>query len=397
MEDSCGPGLRGRHSVSLLFCIGIILALSGCTGIGQSSSPGPGLRTSGQGEGLTSHVRLDTGRVPYSVTAADFDCDGYTDLAVIGHGAGDIRIYRGRKDRRFGPGPIYPEAEVGYHPGMARPVDWNRDGRPDLIVAGEGRKEVQYWENRPGGLVKSAVFKVPFGPVGIAVSDLDSDGRRDIVLGPYSGDRIYVLWGLNEPFRFEIRQLEAAPTPMYVHVADWDGDGRQDILWAEWDVGSICVAMNRGDRTFEKRYLRLKPEERNDAPRTVVTADLDGDGNLDAIAPLETGKGALLLYGDGKGGVALTDKIPAPVWGYSGIAAVSAGGNHPAMVGLGEEGRNFIAVRSGESKWDLKELDAGSLPRDLQFVDIDQDGYLDLLFVNSAGSTMEIHYGPLYD
>jgi hypothetical protein len=107
--------------------------------------------------------------------------------------------------------------------------------------------------------------------------------------------------------------------------------------------------------------------------------------------------GALLLYGDGKGGVASTDKIPAPVWGYSGIAAVSAGGNHPAMVGLGEEGRNFIAVRSGEGKWNLKELTAGSLPLDLQFVDIDQDGYLDLLFVNSAGSTMEIHYGPLYD
>jgi hypothetical protein len=79
---------------------------------------------------------------------------------------------------------------VGYHPGMAGSVDWNCDGRPDLILACEGRKEVQYWENRPGGLVKSAVFKVPFGPVGIAVSDLDGDGRLDIVLGPYSGNRV---------------------------------------------------------------------------------------------------------------------------------------------------------------------------------------------------------------
>jgi hypothetical protein len=67
------------------------------------------------------------------------------------------------------------------------------------------------------------------------------------------------------------------------------------------------------------------------------------------------------------------------------------------MVGLGEEGRNYVAARSGEGKWNLKELTAGSLPRDLQFVDIDQDGYLDLLFVNVAGSTMGIHYGPLYD
>lgn len=380
-----------------IFCLGIILTLSGCARIETSSSPGSDLRTCKQGKGLTSHVRLDTGRVPYSVTAADFDCDGYTDLAVIGHGAGDLRIYRGREDRVFEPGPMYPETEVGYHPGMARSVDWNCDGRPDLIVAGEGTKEVQYWENKPGGLEKKAEFKVPFGPVSIAVSDLDNDGRLDVVLGPYSGDKVYVLWGLEEPFRFKIQQLQAAPTPMYVHMADWDGDGRQDILWAEWDIGSICVAMNRGDRIFEKRYLRLKPKKRNDAPRTVVTADLDGDGNLDAIAPLETGKAALLLYGDGKGGVAGTDMIPAPVWGYSGIAAVSAGENHPAMVGLGEEGRNYVAALSGEGKWNLKQLTAGSLPRNLQFVDIDRDGYLDLLFVNSAGSTMGIHYGPLYD
>ena len=397
MEDSGRAEAQGWHLVGLLIGVVIILTFSGCARMGTSSSPGSDLRTSGQGEGLTSHVRLDTGRIPYSVTAVDFDCDGYTDLAAIGHGASDLRIYRGRKDRGFEPGPIYLETDVGYHPGMARSIDWNCDGRPDLIVAGEGRNEVQYWENRPGGLVKSAVFKVPFGPVGIAVSDMDNDGRQDVVLGPHSGGRICVLWGLEEPFRFEIQQLETAPTPMYVHVADWDGDGRQDILWAEWDAGSICVAMNRGNRSFEKRYLRLKPKKRNDAPRTVVTADLDGDGNLDAIAPLETGKAALLLYGDGKGGVASTDKIPAPVWGYSGIAAVSAGGKHPAMVGLGEEGRNYVAVRSGEGKWDLKELTAGSLPRDLQFVDIDQDGYLDLLFANSAGSTMEIHYGPLYD
>ncbi len=397
MENLDRVEVQKCHLKICIFCIGIILTLSGCAWIGMSSSPGSDLGASRQGDGLTSHVRLDTGRVPYSVTAVDFDCDGYTDLAAIGHGASDLRIYWGRKDRRFEPGPIYPETDVGYHPGMARSVDWNCDGRPDLILACEGRKEVQYWENRPGVMVKSAVFKVPFGPVGIAVWDMDSDGHLDIVLGPYSGDRVYVLWGLEEPFRFEIQKLETALTPMYVHVADWDGDGRQDILWAEWGVGSICVAMNRGDRTFERRYLRLKPKKRNDAPRTVVTADLDGDGNLDAIAPLETGMGALLLYGDGKGGVASTDKIPAPVWGYSGIAAVSAGGNHPAMVGLGEEGRNFIAVRSGEGKWNLKELTAGSLPLDLQFVDIDQDGYLDLLFVNSAGSTMEIHYGPLYD
>ncbi len=379
--------------ISAILCLSIII--SGCEKASMSDTT---QQPSGMtGNSLPDYIQLKVGRVPYSALSADFNADGQTDIAVTGHGASDLRIFWGRQGRRFEPGPIFPEEIVGFHPGKATVVDWNRNERPDIVLACEGERKIQYWENKPGGLEKKAEFKVPFGPVGIAVSDLDNDGRLDVVLGPYSGDKVYVLWGLEEPFRFKIQQLEAAPTPIYIHLADWDGDGRQDILWAEWDVGSICVALNRGKRTFEKRYLRLKPKKRNDAPRTVVTADLDGDGNLDAIAPLETGMGALLMYGDGKGGVAGTDKIPAPVWGYSGIAAVSAGENHPAMVGLGEEGRNYVAVRSGEGKWNLKELTAGSLPRDLRFVDIDQDGYLDLLFANSAGSTIGIHYGPLYD
>jgi hypothetical protein len=60
MEESGRPGTQGWHLVGLLFGIGIILILSGCAGIGTPSSPGSDSRTSEQGDGLTSHVRLDT-------------------------------------------------------------------------------------------------------------------------------------------------------------------------------------------------------------------------------------------------------------------------------------------------------------------------------------------------
>jgi hypothetical protein len=64
------------------------------------------------------------------------------------------------------------------------------------------------------------------------------------------------------------------------------------------------------------------------------------------------------------------------------------------MMALAEEERIYVYIRKPEGSWDIKKLSAGSVPLDLSFVDMDQDGYLDLIFINQAESSAGIYYGP---
>ncbi|MGQ9813034.1 MAG: FG-GAP repeat domain-containing protein [Dissulfurimicrobium sp.] len=349
-----------------------------------------------------SYVELETGKVPYGVTVADFNGDGIKDLAVISHAPGELRIYWGRPERRFDAGPVYGQAEVGYHPGIPVAYDWDGDGRPDLIVACEGIHEVQYWKNMGQSFKKEASFSVPCNPVGIAVADLDGNGRPDIVLAPYSGGDMFILWnnGDKGKFKFDVQRIDAGGrNPAYVSLGDWNGDDRPDIFWAINENDTMWVAINKGGHQFERRLLykaKLNGPARW-SPRSLKMIRLNEKGDVAAIAPLETGKGALVIYGDGKGDITHTTIISAPVWGYSGIGVMDAVKGQPALVGLGEEGKVFVFTPKDDGSWQgSKALPAGSLPLDLHFADLDGDGESDLIFVNSAGSSLGIDYGPFF-
>ncbi len=336
---------------------------------------------------------LETGRAPDSIEPADFNGDGFYDLAIVDHGTNDLRFYWGRPGRTFEPGPVLGEDKVGYHPRMARAVDWDRDGRPDLILAGEGQNNVQYWHNGKDGWTLEGIFPVG-SPAGLVVEDLDQDGQWDIIVGPYYGGDITILWGQKD-FSFAVQKIKAAPTPTYIHVTDWNEDNLKDILWAEWDTGPVKVALNKGNRNFSIKELRPKPKKL-DAPRSITTSDIDGDGHIDAIVPLEVGLAALILYGDGRGGVKNTETIDAPDWGFRHAAAIPATDKSGPLLALAEEGRICLySKKPGIHSWQLiKELKAGSVPLDLKFFDLDMDGHLDLLFVNQAQSSGGIYYGP---
>ncbi|UKL13798.1 FG-GAP repeat domain-containing protein [Dissulfurimicrobium hydrothermale] len=393
-------GPRGLCRIIFVFVMSIF-TITSCSTVG-SYKERTGLKAAqGPASSHIDHIELTTGKDPYGVAVADFNGDGIKDIAVVSHAPGDLRIYWGRPGRRFDTGPVYGEAEVGYHPGIPVAYDWDGDGHPDLIIACEGLHEVQFWKNMGSSFKKEASFPVPCDPVGIAVADLDGDGRPDIVLAPYSGDKIFILWnkGGKGEFKFDIQQIDAGGrNPTYVSLGDWNGDGRPDIFWAINENDTLWVAVNKGGRRFERRLLykaKLNGLARW-SPRSLSMVRLNEKGEVAAIAPLETGKGALVVYGDGKGNVTHTAVIPAPVWGYSGIGVMDAADGRPALIGLGEEGKVFVVSPKDDGTWlNSGPLPAGSLPLDLQFYDLDGDGEPDLIFVNSAGSTLGIDYGPL--
>ena len=344
----------------------------------------------------SGYQEITVGRCPLSPLVSDFNRDGYNDLAVVSHGESQLEIYWGRPNRKFVKGPVYEKDQVGYHPGKIAIIDWNKDGLPDILLAGEGVFDVQLWQNTGKGFIKKASVPVPINAVSIQCSDLDKDGHLDIILGPHDGNSMVILWGKGKDFAFETQIVRANKGAQNVEIADWNNDGRPDIFWVELYPGSAVVALNQGNRKFSKYYIK-KPGKPTgvikDGPAYIKLADLDDDGCQDASVTLEVGKACNIYYGNCQGGIKKFEKIPAPVWGFSGLAAVGFDSSHLPMLGLGEEMRLFIAKKENKT-WKMTEKPAGSLPRDFTFVDINKDGNLDLIFSNTAGKTVGILYGP---
>ena len=111
--------------------------------------------------------------------AADFDGDGKLDVVAIDETVG-IKLYPGRGDGTFGAPTRLGDPRVV--PYALQVGDLDCDGRPDIIVGNVEAKTVAYF-NAGAGSFTPVAFGDDLGTVyGIAVGDFDEDGRPDIAL-----------------------------------------------------------------------------------------------------------------------------------------------------------------------------------------------------------------------
>lgn len=361
--------------------IGVVFLtfLSGCASSHQEQQ----LATTQQ----TKRLEISMAK-PWSISAIQSG-DGGANIAITGHRDGILEIWHVSPQRKLY--KLSNDSRVGFHPDGVRWVS-----PTEIVVAAEGRGEVQRWTFIANELQLKSSTKVQNPPIAITAADMDNDGLLDIVTGPYGGDTVTVLWGLADG-KFHQHLLKTAPTPQHPVIADWDLDGLPDLLWSDYDTGSVRFARNMGNRSFEMKVLQ-KPGP--GSPRQISIGDIDLDGYPDMVLPLETGKAARILFNDGKGGVKPVNvTISAPVAGYSS-SAISRTRSGIPLLALGEEGMIVLAqpgVEGPHGPWLLRKIRAGSLPMDLQFIDLDSDGELDLLFTNAGGSQAEIVFGPLWE
>jgi hypothetical protein len=172
-----------------------------------------------------------------SIAVADFDGDGKSDLALGASEAKTISILRGKGDGRFGAATKIP-LPAGY--GVASLVvgDFNRDGKPDLVVAtqyvGGGflpRVTILLGNGR-GGFRRASgspidVDAVEYVPRSIAVADLDGNGVPDVAV---VADNVAVLLGNGKGgFRAAADSPFPISAPYQVVAGDFDGNRKIDL------------------------------------------------------------------------------------------------------------------------------------------------------------------------
>jgi hypothetical protein len=226
---------------------------------------------------------VSAGTTPRAVAAADLNRDGRTDLAVANGDSNDVSVLLDDGAGGFTPASGSPLA-AGMAPSALAVPDVNRDGRPDLAVANADSDDVSvFLGTGSGGFVAAggSPVAVHAGPSAVTSTDVNRDGRPDLVVGNERSDDVSVLLGNGTGAFIEApgSPVPAGDAPLSVSVGDLDRDGIPDLAVADRGSNKVSVLLGHGTGGFGA--APGSPFAAGIAPASIVSADLDRDGRLD--------------------------------------------------------------------------------------------------------------------
>jgi len=262
-------------------------------------------------------VQLSGSSAPYAV---DFNNDNLLDL-VVGDSAGNLLLYRGQAASTQDGLNLAPAVSLGLPliPGAIPAVaDWNNDGRKDLLVgAADGTVSLflnQGSESAPAFgapsylLVNAAPISVGADAAPVVI-DLNSDGRKDLVVGAADGSVWYFQnEGSDEaPVLTSVGALVALKQPVAPFFSDWNGDGLRELLLASGGQLLLCEQQADGrfvvgSNLFAADEKPGRKDRKSAKARTEAAVRTDLGSKVRAfVGPMANSQGKGFLAGNASG------------------------------------------------------------------------------------------------
>ena len=204
-------------------------------------------------------------------------------------------------DAPFSGQQVIASGLTGVNNAAAAPLD-AVDGA-DIFYAIEGSQNLAVVFQGAGGTWTTQALSPNSRSRGIEIADLDGDGDNDLLYGDYNGGRVY--WRSNDLDTTGVflprQEVGASGSPQGVAAADIDGDGDLDAVFAARTGDGYFWSENvNGDGSSWTQHTIATSVN---AAQVVVAADIDGDGDLDVAGGSSSGSGKLAWYenvaGDG--------------------------------------------------------------------------------------------------
>ncbi len=316
------------------------------------------------------------------VASEDLNHDGFPELLFVNNNDQEksIYLYWG------GPGGFSEERrdeKKGGDPIGLHLADLDRDGAPDLVVTHRDNR-AELFKGSSQGFQENPWAEVPTsGASQCRVAELNRDGYPDLILANGGGEPSTIYWGSAAGFktrrRTDLPTLDASD----VVATDFNRDGWIDLAFAnQGDEQTYDVPSYiywNGPLGFDAAH---RSELQGFGPVSLQAADLNRDGWDD-----------LVLVNRNSGSRAAIDSLiywgnPRHHYSPASMSTVpGAIGAVPAIADLNQDGRVDIAFPNGWIYWGSVEGYTAQRRQELNVkeghgasvADLNRDGYLDLV------------------
>ena len=339
-----------------------------------------------------------------AIAVGDFNGDHLLDVAVwatsattgntevnifLGNGAGSFTFsatYTAPNSSNFNPGP-----------NSIAVSDVNGDGKLDVVGLTQYNGAFIFLGNGDGTFQAPAVYATgtTFGCCnGLAVGDLNSDGKPDLAIANNDGISILLNKG-NGTFgtvAYYSAGLAGSSPGDGIAIGDVNGDGKPDVVETNENFGAI-IFLNQGGGVFaESGAINGVPMGSTD---NLVLADINNDKKLDIIL-VDGGGNVFTFYGKGTGVFTTGPAYPLQTQLFGGNYSVAVGDFNsdgtPDLLETDGEATSTVSFGRGDGSFQTNQLYAyGTLvANNIVTADFNGDGFPDIAQSLSGGANGKI-------
>ncbi len=265
---------------------------------------------------------------PYGIAVADLAGNGKLDIVVTEYGDNLVSVYKNNctpgniATNLFGPRQDF---STGSGPQRMAAADLDGDGKPDLIVANTGDGTISILQNTSETGTIDFAPKVDLatgaGCSAVAVGDLNGDGKPDIAAVNGDGTLSVLQNVIDAPGTITTNSFApqiSLPIPsggVGVAIVDIDGDGRLDLAVTSYlpQLFSIFQNLSSGDDLTANSFGLRIDYPLDGRGHTISVGDLDGDGKPDLVVDTELNSTISIFHNESTPGILTNNSLAGPI------------------------------------------------------------------------------------
>jgi hypothetical protein len=342
-----------------------------------------------------SHIRFQSVRFelksqPRGIVAADFDGDGHLDFATVSAGrSNELNLFLGGPPFRLSDNQLLANGPFGI-----AAVDLRHSGRADVVVTTADANLMNWWLWMPRLFAVGGV--VTENPREIIGGDFDRDGEADVVWTSYQCGCVEVMLGGpgHSGLGLDKQTIPAGKGAHGLAKGDFNLDGIDDLVVTNALANSVAVLYGVGDGSFAQGASVGV----GSSPRNVTTGDFNHDGLLDFATVNTTSHSVSIVFNsrNSTSRFRSTTLPPAALLSPRDIEAVDVDGDGNLDLVVASYGSDQVVVMTGDGtgRFGAKQgattdvFTSRSGPRTIATGDFNEDGRVDIFVGNQNSATI---------